>query len=160
MFAANAKVVVQDTRINHFTQFGSGDTDSCSANEASENCARNAADSRTCGTSNNSDGHTESATGQGSADAGEATRQGANCATGPAAEISRCDVCGTTLGTLNAHVNAFCREEMTDAPLPAIPKGTGIEKCGTKPSAAQRDWTVWSDYSEVMEESDLQNADL
>lgn len=30
------------------------------------------------------------------------------------------------------------KEEMTDARLPAIPKGTGVEKCGTKNKAAQR----------------------
>lgn len=30
------------------------------------------------------------------------------------------------------------KEEMTDARLPAIPKGTGMEKCGTKPRTTQR----------------------
>ena len=92
MFAANAKMVVQDTRINHFTQLGASYTVSRSANEASENCSRNAADCRTCGASNNSDGHTDSATCQGSADTGEATCDGANCATGLAAEIAGGDV--------------------------------------------------------------------
>jgi len=91
--------VVQDAGIQDFTQLGASDTDRGGTYETADQGTGNTAQCGTCGASDDSNRHTESPTGQGSADAGEATCDSANGTSGFAAEISRGDVGRTTVGT-------------------------------------------------------------
>ena len=81
--------VVEDSGIEDFTQLGPCDAHCCGPNEATDQCTGNTAQRRTCRASHQTDRHTESATGEGSAHSGKATRDRADCSTGLTTDISR-----------------------------------------------------------------------
>lgn len=81
--------VVKDSGVEDFTQLGSCDAYCCSPDKATDQCTGNTAQRSTCRACDQTDRHAESATGEGSAHAGKATRDRADCATSLATDISR-----------------------------------------------------------------------
>jgi hypothetical protein len=85
--------VVQNTGVQDFTELGSGYTDSGCAHHATDQRTGKAAQGRAHGSGDNSNGHTDSATRQGTAHASEAACDGTDCATGFTTKISGDDLC-------------------------------------------------------------------
>lgn len=152
MFTDHAFQVVQNTLVQYRAHLGAGDTTGGGTNQAADEGTGNTAQGGTSRTTDKADGHANACPGDGTGPASNATGDGADGATGFTAEVSGHDSLGTTVRTLNAHDGgAFVKrvsEEMTDARVPAIQRGTGMEVCGITPRTYQRlDWTAWGNYS-------------
>ncbi len=142
MFAMHALVVVEYALVQHLTELGACYADRGCTDHAADQGTGKAAHQGAGGACDDSEGQARAGTGQDTAHTGHATGNGADSTTGSAAQITGGDQTRTTFRTLNAH-EGLSEKEMTDARLPAIPRGTGMKACGAKPRTIQRrGWKV------------------
>ncbi len=133
VFANHALQVVQHTLVQYRADLGASDSARSGTNQAADQSAGHAAQGDNCRATHQTYGRTDTRASNGTRPAGDAACNDTSGATDFFTNISGGDSGRTTLRALNTHGDAFVKEGMTDARLPAIPKGQAWKSAAQSP---------------------------